>query len=48
MASVVKEATTIEGDRAYIVNYTAEIDKYNRFLPIVQDMVQSLKVFKDT
>lgn len=42
------QVSTLEGDRAYIVNYTAEIDKYNRFLPIVQDMVQSLKVFKDT
>jgi serine/threonine-protein kinase len=35
---------TLRGNKAYLINYTATIDDYDRFLPTVEKMIESLKI----
>ncbi len=37
---------TIKGDRAYIISYTAEPEKYSYYLPTVQKMIDSFEILK--
>jgi serine/threonine-protein kinase len=37
---------TIKGDRAYIISYTAEPEKYSHYLPTVQKMIDSFEILK--
>ena len=37
---------TIKGDRAYIISYTAEPEKYSFYLPTVQKMIDSFEILK--
>jgi hypothetical protein len=37
---------TIKGDRAYIISYTAEPEKYSYYLPTVQKMLDSFEILK--
>lgn len=37
---------TIKGDRAYIVSYTAEPEKYSYYLPTIQKMIDSFEILK--
>lgn len=37
---------TIKGDRAYIISYTAEPEKYTYYLPTVQKMIDSFEILK--
>lgn len=37
---------TIKGDRAYIISYTAEPEKYSYYLPTVQKMIDSFGILK--
>jgi serine/threonine-protein kinase len=37
---------TIKGDRAYIISYTAEPEKYSYYLPTVQKMIDSFEIMK--
>ncbi|MBE9045729.1 protein kinase [Pleurocapsales cyanobacterium LEGE 10410] len=35
---------SVEGDRAYIITYTAQPQSYNKYLPIVERMIESFKI----
>jgi len=35
---------TLRGNKAYLINYTATMDDYDRFLPTVEKMIESLKI----
>jgi hypothetical protein len=37
---------TIKGDRAYIISYTAEPEKYSYYLPTVQKITDSFEILK--
>jgi len=37
---------TIKGDRAYIISYTAEPEKYSYYLPTVQKVIDSFEILK--
>jgi len=37
---------TIKGDRAYIISYTAEPEKYSYYRPTVQKMIDSFEILK--
>jgi eukaryotic-like serine/threonine-protein kinase len=37
---------TIKGDRAYIISYIAEPEKYSYYLPTIQKMIDSFEIFK--
>jgi hypothetical protein len=37
---------TIKGDRAYIISYTAEPEKYSYYIPTVQKMIDSFEILK--
>lgn len=37
---------TVKGERAYIISYTAEPEKYSYYLPTVQKMIESFEILK--
>jgi serine/threonine-protein kinase len=37
-------AMTLRGNKAYLITYTATIDDYDKFLPTVEKMIESLKI----
>jgi len=38
------QCLTVSGRKGIVVTYTAEIDKYDKFLPIIQQMCDSLEI----
>lgn len=45
---VCKKVGTIIGDKAYIIQYIADMSRYSDYLPIVQNMVLSLAIRSST
>jgi serine/threonine-protein kinase len=35
---------TLRENKAYLITYTATIDDYDKFLPTVEKMIESLKI----
>ena len=40
------ELGTIKGSNAYIVTYEAGINEYNKYLPVIQKVIDSLQIIK--
>ena len=37
---------TLKGDKAYLITYKAEPEKYSKYLPTIQKMIDSFEIIK--